>query len=65
VRITTIGFTLPAACSVALKVYDIMGSEVATMNDKYETAGFHTFTFDASETAGRHLLLLRFPQEAI
>lgn len=47
--ITTIGFILPAACSVALKVYDIMGSEVVTMNDKNETAGFHTFTFDASE----------------
>lgn len=48
---TTLKFILPAASDVTLRVYDILGREVATLvNDRLE-AGEHKVSFDASRLA--------------
>jgi len=48
---TSIKFSIPEASDVVLKVYDILGSEVAVLvNDKIE-AGNYTVDFDASKFA--------------
>ncbi|MDZ7362581.1 MAG: S8 family serine peptidase [candidate division KSB1 bacterium] len=44
---TNISFSLPQATHVQLKVYDILGSEVATLVNDRRDAGFHTVTFEA------------------
>ncbi len=46
---TSISFTLPAASHVSLRVYNLLGQEVATLVDEYRSAGTHSATFDASE----------------
>ena len=49
---TNISFTLPERAAVSLKVYDVMGREVATLADNRSfTGGSHTLTFDASTLA--------------
>lgn len=45
---TTISFQLPEAGKVALKVYNILGKEVATLINGNKDAGKHSITFDAS-----------------
>ncbi len=53
---TTIDFTLPKSEFVTLKIYNILGEEVATLvNDKLQ-AGNHTYQFDGSNlTSGIYL----------
>jgi hypothetical protein len=46
---TTIDFTLPQSGFVTLKVYDILGREVATLLEAYRSAGQHAVNFDASQ----------------
>ncbi len=46
---TSITFTLPARARVALKIYDLLGKEVATLLDKELPAGNHTQTWNASD----------------
>lgn len=46
--ITTFHFYLPASSYVSLKVYDIMGKEVATVVDGYLDSGEHRGIFDAT-----------------
>ncbi len=48
---TTIRYQLNAAGHVTLKVYDVLGREVAMLVDERQSAGTHTVTFDASELA--------------
>lgn len=45
---TKIGFAIPRAGFVTLKVYDILGKEVATLVNEMKTAGNYIFEFDAS-----------------
>jgi hypothetical protein len=45
---TTIRFALPAASPVTVKVYDLLGQEVATLVNEVRPAGEHSVTFDAS-----------------
>ncbi len=45
---TTIKYSLQNGGSVMLKVYDMLGKEVATLVDGKQPAGSHTVTFDAS-----------------
>jgi hypothetical protein len=42
---------VPAAGRVSLKVYDILGREVATLVDQVRTAGSYSVTFNASTLA--------------
>jgi hypothetical protein len=39
---------LPVASRVSLKVYDLLGREVATLVDQVRTAGSYTVTLNAS-----------------
>jgi hypothetical protein len=48
---TTIKYSLPSSDIVSLKVFDILGREVAVLLDEYKTAGTHTVEFNASELA--------------
>ncbi|HTX18840.1 MAG TPA: T9SS type A sorting domain-containing protein [Bacteroidota bacterium] len=44
---TTIEYQLPVNSHVTLKIYDLLGREVAALVDKNETAGDKSVTFDA------------------
>lgn len=48
---TSISFMMAQTSKVSLKVYDMMGSEVATLVDGVIEAGSHTVNFDASNLA--------------
>ncbi len=54
---TTINFTIPNSDFVTLKVYNILGSEVATLVNDNLSAGSYKFNFDASESGFRCLPL--------
>ena len=45
---TIISFDLPESDIVKLKVFDILGREVAVLTDEYKSAGKHKLEFDAS-----------------
>jgi hypothetical protein len=47
---TTIRFSLPTPNHVTLKVYDILGKEVATLVDEEKDAGTYDVVFDAGAT---------------
>lgn len=49
---TTIRYSIPSAGNVSLKVYSLLGQEVASLVSGVQTAGEHTVTFDASNLAG-------------
>lgn len=46
---TTINYSLPAVGSVTLKVYNILGTEIATLVNEHQTAGMHEIKFDGSK----------------
>ncbi|GIV60672.1 MAG: hypothetical protein KatS3mg043_1761 [Rhodothermaceae bacterium] len=46
-RATTITFALPAGGPVRLRVYDLLGQEIATLVDGFRAAGTHTVDFVA------------------
>ncbi len=48
---TSIKFSVPKPSNVLLKVYDILGKEVATLVNELRQPGFHTVDFDASQLA--------------
>lgn len=48
---TTIRFGLPVSAHVTLKVYDMLGREVATLVDGMQHAGFTSVRFDAGSLA--------------
>jgi hypothetical protein len=45
---TTIGYSIPQAGNVTLKLYDMLGREVATLVEGMKEAGRHTLKFDGS-----------------
>jgi len=49
--VTTISFTVPQDGIVTLKVYNMMGEEVGTLMNNFQTAGGYDVTFDASRLA--------------
>lgn len=53
---TNIKFGLPKESNVTLRIFNILGEEVATLVNKVMPAGFHTVTFDASRlTSGLYI----------
>lgn len=48
---TEIQFSIAKAGVTTLKIYDMLGKEVATLVDKHLPVGTHKFTFDASRLA--------------
>ena len=57
---TTINYQLPENGFVTLKVYDILGKEVATVVNEQKTQGRYTVSFNASELAsGVYIYQLR------
>ena len=46
---TNISYSLPADGNVSLKIYDALGREASTLIDKFQKAGYHNLTFDASQ----------------
>ena len=48
---TKIRFALPKESQVTLKVYNILGEEVAKLVDQVVPAGYHAYTFDATKLA--------------
>jgi hypothetical protein len=56
---TSITFALPHAANVTLKVFDVLGREVAMLVNGYMTAGAHEVRFDASHlSSGVYLYTL-------
>jgi photosystem II stability/assembly factor-like uncharacterized protein len=57
---TTISFSIPNSDFVTLKVYDVLGREVATLVNENLTAGSYSYNFDASNlTSGVYLYKLQ------
>lgn len=57
---TTIEFSLPSSGRMSLRVYDMLGREVATLLDEERGAGNYRATFDArSLPSGTYLYVLR------
>jgi hypothetical protein len=57
---TTISYQLPQDGFVTLKVYDILGKEVATLVNENKNAGYYNVTFDASKlTSGIYIYRIR------
>ncbi len=48
---TNIGYDLPSRQPVVLKIYDVIGREIATLADGLEDSGVHVVTWDASRYA--------------
>ena len=48
---TSIKYSVPTAVNVSLKVYDLLGKEVATLVNEMKQPGFHTADFNASNLA--------------
>ncbi len=47
--LTTIKYDLPVDANVNLKVYDMLGREVLSLVDRFETAGYHQTTVDGTK----------------
>jgi hypothetical protein len=59
---TTISYDVMTASQLSLRVYDLLGREVATLFDGQETPGRHSVTFDARNLAsGVYLCRLSTP----
>jgi hypothetical protein len=57
---TTISWQSPVGSHQTLKVYDVLGNEVATLVNEYREAGRYEVTFDASNLAsGMYLYRLQ------
>ena len=56
---TNITYSLPQQSDVQLRVYDMVGREVATLINREQAAGAYTVNFDASElSSGMYLYRL-------
>jgi hypothetical protein len=45
---TVISYSIARPAFVVLKIYDVLGNEIRTLVEKFQTAGNHTVAFDAS-----------------
>lgn len=62
---TTIGYALPRASKVSLRVYDMLGREVAQVVGRQQGAGYHEAVFEGSRYAsGMYVYRLMVEDEA-
>jgi len=58
--VTTINYQLPENGFVTIKVYDLLGKEIATLVDGNRNAGYHNVKFDAGRlSSGIYLLTIK------
>ncbi len=50
---TTISYTLPEAGAVKIKIYDILGREVAKLVDEQKNAGKHSVVWNGNDDSGK------------
>jgi hypothetical protein len=63
---TVINFTIPKAGYVSLKVYNMLGQEVATLVDGYKAAQTYNINFDASNlSSGVYLYSVKFNNQVL
>ncbi len=63
---TTIHYALPAAATLRLAVYDVLGREVAVLADGVQAAGRHTVRFDAGHLpSGTYVVRLDTDEQSI
>ncbi len=63
---TTISFSVPENGNAVVKVYDVLGKEVATLLNESLNAGFHTVKFDASSlTSGIYFYSIKFGNQIL
>jgi hypothetical protein len=48
---TSISFSIPSSMRVSMKVYDLIGNEIATLLDEHKEAGNYTVGFDGTNLA--------------
>ena len=53
---TIIKFNIPNDALILLKIYDVLGSEISTLVDGYQTSGNHSIRFDASHLSSLSLI---------
>ncbi|MCK6543536.1 T9SS type A sorting domain-containing protein [bacterium] len=59
---TTIAYSVPFKANITMKLYDVMGREVATLANGTKEPGFYQVTFDASRLAsGTYIYRLESP----
>jgi photosystem II stability/assembly factor-like uncharacterized protein len=57
---TVISFQLPVAGDVTVKIYDVLGREVATLVDEYRNAGIYEVQFNAGNiSSGVYIYILK------
>jgi len=57
---TTINYQIPVSGNVELKVFDILGNEVATLVNQIQNAGTHSVNFDASNlSSGTYIYTIK------
>jgi hypothetical protein len=49
--ITKINYAMPTSGNVTIKVFDILGNEVAELQNGYKNAGYHSVSFNGSKLA--------------
>ena len=52
---TTLRFDLPEVSSITLTIYNMLGQRVRTFNMQSTPAGYHTFTWDATNDYGEQV----------
>lgn len=63
---TQISFSIPQAGNVSLKVYNVLGQEVATLMDGFKSAQTYNVKFDASSlSSGVYLYTLKVGEQSI
>jgi len=63
---TTIDFTLPSATYVSLKVFDLLGNQVAFLIDQQQEAGSYSLLFDGTNLAsGNYIYIINAGGEVI
>ncbi|MBL0174201.1 MAG: T9SS type A sorting domain-containing protein [Ignavibacteria bacterium] len=64
--LTTLGFSIPAAGQVTLRVFDILGALVATPVNELLVGGTYHATFDASQLpSGTYVYTLQFGEQML